>query len=1706
MLQPQKCGNSSPTATTTRDHNNESALITPSSSSSELNPHTNIFDSNNKIQGYYFSSFELYHRNHVKSDNNSLFSAFTTQNSQHHNQQVPVSIYLPFTLRSVPLEITSLGEIVESKPSNIESNSAREVFHQVEKFWRKFKGEFVHPYPIGFQAILRLRRRRRVKKSSGSDWITDTAIERIQFKVEIIRGDVGPQFVVTDISSSKGVGPRFVGSSCSHPFKEAFQLYQPDEVTYTNENGEITDYVYIGVDIDDLTGLSAFGFCDQYLQSILNNLAKQNNRYLPDQINYFDGKSKEFWKNALEREKQKLTIEIIELEKKKQALMKHSTKSNESGTIPTKPRRVVKKRRTKRPVKDVEDTPSFADGEDSLKEVASDSEPLQQISPNNVGSTSSLVSPIKKIKMDAMATEELPTPNRIEAVFPAKTTTNNAMDLQNDDIEIGPSSTNSHDDLELRLLKGSPLPPSHRPSPTKSSDVVCEQLQPTSNSERNIKSQESIAEDSDKEEQHHATPTRMSLVNMPNSPKLEKINISPAKRKTISLQLNDVEDIPTVLSTEKEVPKPSSLTPHNLQQAHSMEGSHSPEFAVPALPSSQQRKKNATSQHQHHVDASDVSTTSQPQNVISQHLLHHGGNTSSKPPHNDELITKTSSPIMQDSPQLDDIIEGDHEQGVTNTTNTIDVNNTNATSNTAVYGVEIPSHNIVQTTMTDDDHENSKPQKSTKIIEKIDSDDRETEIVQVQPSGQTDVTTSTPPIDHKNDNDTTLTNTNHNEQPIVNQNDTNNHMASKHVDDDDETPTDIMEMDAFGTSLKERAETKLSQKEEETLNDSHSSQQNANQEVVLTKTRVISQVGSSSPTRDIHTDTTTAATTEQTTASTINSTNVRTSYALMPTLEIQFSGETPSPSSSANSNGKGQFENDQHEMSVKPSTTTAEVVVAVPIATTSNMDDDETPKDLTPPAQVFEDVSMNFNHPAQITPNTEKIASQTKTDQITMAHHEEEVPATPTPAKPLLTRGVSSPTRSEILSDKATPSHEHTPAIEISSKTMIPATIVLDPLELGEDADDEEMDEFANDEDDKPPASTPPNNTSRILSYTTPRSERGEDGPASSQAAVEETQYPAIKIDDFDLVLSPSKKNNPFMQVPAHENEPSDDDEDEEEQSPTTPSPTTLGLNQQFSSPPLINTISPIVKTSMTSPVIFNKSNSSEEVVKTARPVFEPTMQIDFDVDSDDDFVMETGKKQSKPTSPVLTNNSNYISTPEMTPTLLTGVDQNHDEEEKIQKDQSRSSKTSSTVDSEQKKVTEISEEAQKQPSSSSSNATPPIVTLSQNSLPNHPILKINRQHPLKPYSKIKINSPVINMVFAPIGEPKLAICTKLDVSIRELTGTEWTQTELFDLLFEEQEQFYCVRFTPDAEMLIIARSCFEPSIIMTMSLLDDGNQEEKNQEGTETFHVRFFEIDGQHQKQTGIEKKPVLSLDDIRAPISTMEISGKTLVVTSTNGDVLKYSLGEGLRSRKGVITCASLNEREVVSKLEFVSSLSGFVIGTSTYHLGIWKLSDGSLVRKISLSPFSMIRTTVIHALTSGNNQGILLMCIYKNVSNNVDKNQQNCGLFFLNETTALLHTFERKDAPQKVLSQTESDIMTSMDVVKDTENTPFLVSGTSRGRLLLFNYRSTQCLGFIVDLDGEVVSACCFHDRFPLLAAGGTKHVVIYYQDKYTNEQQQ
>ncbi|KAG2392160.1 hypothetical protein C9374_012412 [Naegleria lovaniensis] len=1168
MLQPQHSGNCSPPTTTTpRDSSNELGHWPTTPSSSGLNQPNNIpniFDSNkihNADKGYHFLNSELYNRNNnnSNSDNNLLCTVFTTQNSQYQDQLVPVSIFLPFTLRSVPLEIISFGEIVESKPSNYESsnaatNSARELFHQVEKFWRKFKGEFVHPYPIGFQAILRLRRRRRVKKSPEADWISDTAIERIQLKLEIIKGEVGPQFVVTDISSSKGVGQRFVGSSCSHPFTEAFQLYQPDEVPDTNENGEIIEYSYLDVDTDELTGLSAFGFCDLYFQSILNSIAKQAHRYLPDQINIFDGRSKEFWKTTLEREKQKLMMEIVELEKKKQVLMKLSTTKpstrDSSNPVTTKPRRVVKKR-TKRPVMDVEDTPSFADGEDSLKEAVSDSEPSQQqISPNNIGSASSIVSPIKKIKMDGTATEEVSTPNRIEAVFP--TTNNNAMDLQND-LEIGPSSSSMHDDLELRLLKGSPHPPSsNHQSPIKPSNM--QQSQPTIE-KRNTVSQESIAEDSDKEDQHvHVTPTRMSLVNMPNSPKLEKINISPAKRNPISLELKDAVDIMEV-SKEKETSiqqSSLSLTPPSHQQQHVQ--SNSPEFAIPALPSLQPLKKNAsqTQQSQHSIETASVPQTSQPQASISQH---HDDNTSKPKSQSEEVVIKPGSTITQDSPQLDEIIDEDGERdGDT-------MNGVSVTKDGDISRELAQKHDEM---VTEDGHDiqNSKPQKSDIITVNPAAEVKETEIVQVL----FDTTSATvkPQTDDKHMDDTTTLST-----TTLMQNQQGKNPNITNEVDDDATPTDIiLETDQFSNSIKERVETKLSPQLAEEISNASHSMQTANQE---TTSEIVSKIESTSH-QEINMVTTTTA--DQTTTTLTN-----VSHAFMPILEVQFSGEMPSPSSanSNNSTGTTHFEaaTGQEVASVKIST--AGVASGM---ITNDHSDEETPKDLTPPVQVFEDTSKNFNPLVNDTPSKTKAKTE-----ITM-HNDEEIPATPTPAKPLLT-DASSPARTEL----ATPTYEHTPAMDMSSKTIIPATIVLDPLELGGEDDMVDDDFDSNDEDDKQPISTPPNNTSRILSYTTPRSERGEDGASiSSQAAVEETQYPAIKI-DLDLgQLSPSKKNNPFMQAPVCENEQSESDEEQE--SPKTPSPTALGLNIQFSSPPLINTISPIVKTSVTSPIVFNNNNS----------------------------------------------------------------------------------------------------------------------------------------------------------------------------------------------------------------------------------------------------------------------------------------------------------------------------------------------------------------------------------------------------------------------------------------------------------------------------------------------------------------------------------
>ena len=112
--------------------------------------------------------------------------------------------------------------------------------------------------------------------------------------------------------------------------------------------------------------------------------------------------------------------------------------------------------------------------------------------------------------------------------------------------------------------------------------------------------------------------------------------------------------------------------------------------------------------------------------------------------------------------------------------------------------------------------------------------------------------------------------------------------------------------------------------------------------------------------------------------------------------------------------------------------------------------------------------------------------------------------------------------------------------------------------------------------------------------------------------------------------------------------------------------------------------------------------------------------------------------------------------------------------------------------------------------------------------------------------------------------------------------------------------------------------------------------------------------------------------------------------------------------------------------------------------------------------------------------------------------DPNAKHTGLYGIGKECRVLHTYKRKDNPSQSQTATQTrDNITAFTVA--SPHSYYMASGTERGRVLIFNYKTTQCVGILVDLDAECISALSFHHHLPLLlAAGQNGTVMIYYQE--------
>ncbi|KAL9658319.1 hypothetical protein ABK040_015639 [Willaertia magna] len=610
----------------------------------------------------------------------------------------------------------------------------------------------------------------------------------------------------------------------------------------------------------------------------------------------------------------------------------------------------------------------------------------------------------------------------------------------------------------------------------------------------------------------------------------------------------------------------------------------------------------------------------------------------------------------------------------------------------------------------------------------------------------------------------------------------------------------------------------------------------------------------------------------------------------------------------------------------------------------------------------------------------------------------------------------------------------------------------------------------------QPSATPPPAEISNIIttSFTSPN--KNEKPKGEREELVSEDEESALMDDEI------STKEE---EITKKEDEVSTDEEFESPRTPHTAmsvsgiiaSPILSQVNQKpppfVSSPPIVHPSTGLV----------NSPKSPESIPKVSKIEIEPTIAIDFDEGSplmdeatdDEKQIPEENNQNNNDHTVELTNPTNIEITPPSSPILTT------QKKPPVQ----HNIETSPVLQTKKEVAPPF---------------TPPRMSLTQtpHTLPNHPIEKINKQFPLKPYNKFTISSSVINMMFAPKGEPRLAICTKTDVSVRELTGMEWIETELFQVTDEEQEEYFYVHFTSNAEYLIVAGSQFEPS--MTMTLMDL----ESERSGSFSYQIKFYELDGlsignqSASPTTNSFKKQecVLSLSDHSSEITTMQVftNQNVLLTASKSGEFFKHTFNTEWRKRTKFERMESLPQREPINSIELVKEMPGLIVGVGERKLGIWNI-DGKLLKTLNFDSISIVRGSVLQAITTGNNQGIFLVCIHRELQQQL----KQTGLFFFNEIIQQLHVYKRKDASPSLSQDNMIDNVTCIDTTRYTDKATYLVQGTENGKLIIYNYRNANTVGILVDMENERIGACCFHTTYPLLAVGGERNVIIYYQDK-------
>jgi hypothetical protein len=401
----------------------------------------------------------------------------------------------------------------------------------------------------------------------------------------------------------------------------------------------------------------------------------------------------------------------------------------------------------------------------------------------------------------------------------------------------------------------------------------------------------------------------------------------------------------------------------------------------------------------------------------------------------------------------------------------------------------------------------------------------------------------------------------------------------------------------------------------------------------------------------------------------------------------------------------------------------------------------------------------------------------------------------------------------------------------------------------------------------------------------------------------------------------------------------------------------------------------------------------------------------------------------------------------------------------------------------------------------------------SQHSLPQHPITRINLENDLKLHSKFNAKGSVLSAEFSPVqNDARFVLCTETLVKVFELNGKAWEVTEDIVLADPKSEQFLIAKFVPNGDKLVVAGKFAE-------SIATD-----ETETVTKTsYSIRIYDLNGE-----SIFNHCLITRNNVLEPLITLtghnnkildvfiaQVHRRAIICSSDEaGKVILYALESDFASKNAEIELKRQNNEPVISLnlLPQNKTRAPLLIGSTKSSISVWNAITGAYAHTWSIPASMHIHKSTLLMVQEPDDRNFLLgfaslfeMAIGSSTQQTPSQEAivKQAGVLSVGTKQACKVTaiYKRKDNPSQTQSssatQPARDNLTAMSTHPSSQSL-YLVTGTDRGRVLIFNYRYGQCVGILVDMDGDRVTSLGFHKHLPLMVtAGESGNVYIYYQ---------